>query len=160
MNGFFCDYDHQIMPEPNSGCWLWIGAQTTTGYGAFTKHRKVYYAHRAAYEAARGHGTAAGLVVRHRCDTPCCVNPDHLETGTDLDNSNDKYARGRGNVGERGGNARLTEEQVREILAMRERGFTYPAIARHFGIHKNYPEMICRGIRWGRITKIGEAHDV
>lgn len=154
MIGFFTEYADRIMPEPNSGCWLWIGAQITAGYGAFTKKRKVTYAHRAAYEAANGIGSAAGLVVRHRCDTPACVNPDHLEIGTYQDNSNDKYERGRGNTGERGGNARLTEAQVREILAMRKRGSTYPAIARHFGVHPNYPEMICRGIRWGRITKI------
>jgi hypothetical protein len=48
--------------------------------------------HRAAYTIARG-PIPAGLVVRHKCDRPCCVNFGHLELGTHADNMADRRAR-------------------------------------------------------------------
>lgn len=81
------------MPEPNSGCWLWVGT-TVTGYGQLTFGRKRWLAHRLAWEAFRG-AVPGDLCVLHRCDVPACVNPDHLWTGTRLDNNRDMTAKGR-----------------------------------------------------------------
>jgi len=36
-----------------------------------------------------------GLVVRHSCDVPRCIEPAHLLIGTQLDNMRDKRERGR-----------------------------------------------------------------
>jgi hypothetical protein len=68
----------KVTPEPNSGCWLWAAATGRGGYGmyALTKRHHVS-SHRLAYEVACG-PIPEGLVVHHRCDTPACVNPDHL----------------------------------------------------------------------------------
>jgi DNA-binding transcriptional regulator YiaG len=56
-----------------------------------------------------------GLLIRHKCDNPPCINPDHLELGTNQDNSNDKLERGRQAKGENQGSSKLTEDQVRDI---------------------------------------------
>jgi hypothetical protein len=60
-----------------------------------TRHRsgaKVYL-HRWVWEQAHG-PIAAGLYVRHRCDTPDCFRLDHLELGTHADNMRDAAERG------------------------------------------------------------------
>ncbi len=57
-----------------------------------------------------------GIVVRHTCDVPECINPDHLIPGTHQDNMNDMKQRGRQGKGEKNSQAKLTEKQVREIL--------------------------------------------
>ena len=73
------------------GCWLWKGKPGSGGYGSW-KHGQ---AHRASWEFYRG-PIPAGLQVCHRCDVPLCVNPDHLFIGTQSDNIQDMYAKGRG----------------------------------------------------------------
>ena len=53
------------------------------------------YAHRLAYELYHDCTVAPHLVVRHRCDSPLCCRPLHLEVGTRFDNSRDMVIRGR-----------------------------------------------------------------
>jgi hypothetical protein len=55
---------------------------------------KMRGAHQIAYEQAYG-TIPVGLLVRHRCDQPRRVNPDHLELGTNADNMRDRDERGR-----------------------------------------------------------------
>jgi hypothetical protein len=75
-------------------CWLWVGAKSDGGYGIFGWRRKLYIAHRAAWEVWRG-AIPAGKCVLHSCDVPACVNPAHLRIGTHADNARDKVVRGR-----------------------------------------------------------------
>lgn len=84
------------MPEPNSGCHLWTGTVCKHGYGRiYRKGASPVLVHRVAWERVHG-PIPAGLKVCHRCDTPSCVNPDHLFLGTQRDNLRDMYAKGRG----------------------------------------------------------------
>lgn len=82
------------MPEPNSGCWLWIGGGTgECGYGLLN-NRIFKQAHRASYAIFKGE-IPEGMCVCHKCDTPACINPDHLFIGTHLDNMRDMFRKGR-----------------------------------------------------------------
>jgi hypothetical protein len=74
----------KIHPEPNSGCWLWLGFVGADGYGQ-SKLGKARVAHRIVYEAMVGE-IPEGLVIDHLCRTRCCVNPDHLEPVTHREN--------------------------------------------------------------------------
>lgn len=71
----------EYTPEPNSGCWLWLGYGTANGYGSLRIDGKHVLAHRAAYELYKG-PIPAGLDLDHLCRVRCCVNPDHLEPVT------------------------------------------------------------------------------
>lgn len=75
----------KCVPEPNSGCWLWFGAQQTDGYGSIWINKRSYLAHRAAYVFLVGEVTH-GLELDHLCRVRCCVNPAHLEPVTHREN--------------------------------------------------------------------------
>src|SRR5262245_36095321 len=66
----------KILPEPMSGCWIWMGALNKGGYGQFTCQ-----AHRMVYLIERG-PVMNGLHLDHLCHNTCCVNPDHLQPVT------------------------------------------------------------------------------
>ena len=83
-----------IIPEPMSGCHLWIGATTGGGYGHTRIGGKNMRAHRAVWELTHG-PIPDGLWVLHRCDNPACVNPLHLFLGTHIDNMRDVVSKGR-----------------------------------------------------------------
>jgi hypothetical protein len=89
-------------------------------------------AHRVSYELLVG-PIADGMFVCHKCDVPSCVNPDHLFVGTPRDNIQDMFRKGRDNqpVGEQHGMARLTEQQVLEILESDEK---HDVLARRYNI--------------------------
>jgi len=89
----------RIIPEPNTGCWLWEGgSRGGKGYGQFNPRGKNFAAHRFSYQLHVGE-IPKGLSVLHKCDTPACVNPEHLFLGTQTDNMRDRAAKKRDNGG-------------------------------------------------------------
>lgn len=91
--------DKLSIPEPNSGCLLWMGRTDHDGYGRMdvvdSAGKRSLSAHRVAFELEFGEITN-GLFVLHRCDTPLCINPDHLFLGTQKENCQDTARKGRG----------------------------------------------------------------
>lgn len=100
------------------------------GYGRFRIGSKKVRVHRLSYELHYG-PVPESVVVRHKCDMPCCVNPEHLCLGTHADNVQDKVARGRQARGEDAAAAKLTEQQV---IAIRGAAGSQRAIAKDYGL--------------------------
>ncbi len=100
-------------------CIEWEGTRQRQGYGIISGQGVIngQLAHRVAY--CEAHGLTiydiAGQVVRHKCDNPPCVNPNHLELGTRTDNARDRDSRGRTPKGEAHCRAKLTKLQVQDI---------------------------------------------
>ena len=88
------DFESRSIPEPNSGCFLWLSNRDKKGYGILRFNGKPWRAHRLAWTLKYGK-VPSGLLVCHRCDNPSCVNPLHLFVGSYADNERDKVKKGR-----------------------------------------------------------------
>jgi hypothetical protein len=108
--------DEQSIPIPECGCIIWLGHLNNMGYGRLSVNGTMQYAHRAAFELRNGK-IPKGSNVLHRCDTPTCINPDHLFVGTHADNVADKVSKGRQLRGSAVGGSKLTEADVAAIRA-------------------------------------------
>lgn len=136
-----------VLPEPNSGCWIWTGTLFRGGYGGMKINGHITPAHRVAWEAYRG-PIPFGLQVLHRCDVRCCVNPDHLFVGTHADNMADRNKKGRQMRGERQHLSKLNADAVRAIRAdARE----HLEIAADYGVHRSIIGKVKRRTLWQHV---------
>lgn len=104
--------------DQSSGCFVVTSHPIDhDGYPLITFNLKHYKVHRFIYINCFG-DVPTGMIVRHKCDNPACINPEHLEVGTHQDNLRDKMERERQAKGSKIGISKLKENQVREIKAL------------------------------------------
>lgn len=131
-------------------CWFYLGFKDKDGYGRFKVNGKSIRANRFSYSLTKVLTDA--MVVRHSCDTPSCVNPNHLIAGTQKENIQDKVKRERCAKGEKHSHAILSEAQVKEIkqrldVSDKKRGFCQD-IAKDYGVSANLVSCINTGRIW------------
>lgn len=129
---------HKKYEKQENGCWIWTG-------GTRPNHRRTLYgrhhldngsaegAHRFSYILVNG-PIPSGIYICHKCDTPLCVNPDHLFASDHAGNMRDmvqknRSYRGRGEL--KRGRAKLTDQQAQEI---RDMNLSHSKIAEIFGV--------------------------
>jgi len=135
--------------EQNGDCLLWKGPKTSDGYGSIGIGRSTNKrVHRVVWELSHGE-IPKGKLVCHSCDTPLCVNVNHLFLGTPRDNTQDMIRKGRDYRprGENHPNAKVNDAQVAAIRYWRSQGRTLSAIADSFGISFQRVSALCKGER-------------
>ena len=148
-------FDSKWMAVTECGCHLWTAAVNKSGYGKFaTNDNRWALAHRVAYERAYGK-IPEGFLICHKCDTPSCVNPEHLFVGTHVDNSQDREmkSRGRQQCGEKHGRSKLNESdviQLRELV--KSKTMTSYAAGKKFGINSKTVRDIASGKLWKHVA--------
>lgn len=139
-----------VEKEPLSGCWLWLGYTNAAGYGIHSRLKKRTYAHRRAWELMRG-SISGETMVCHRCDTPACVNPEHLFLGSHSDNMADMRAKGRAfrPAGTLHPQHRLSEQAVRYVRQQYGRnGVSYSMLGRALNVSWEAIRNIVKGRSW------------
>jgi DNA-binding CsgD family transcriptional regulator len=145
---------HEKWELSDNGCWEWTGALMGKGYG-FLKipgTRKQIGAHRLSFLIHHGPLPDDALVC-HTCDNPKCVKPSHLFAGSASDNLQDMKHKDRHLNGARNGQAKLTDDKVRQIHRMNRKGLSQGKIAKSFGIAQSTVFKILNGQRWEHIYR-------
>jgi hypothetical protein len=140
----------------STGCIEFSGSIRRDGYGVAQFQGKQYLAHRLAFSLNEYKHPMAltGLVVRHKCDNPSCINVEHLEPGTQADNMTDMAARNRRAVGSKVGTSKLSELQVKEIRAAytpRSKTHNQYQLARKYGVSQSEISHVISIKRWAHI---------
>lgn len=135
--------------QKTDGCWLWLGGTIEFGHGRLADWptRRSVGAHRFSWEFHNG-PIPEGMFVCHHCDVPRCVRPDHLFLGTNADNMRDMKQKDRAARGERNGQVKLVEEQVRAIYQRAVNGEQSSVIASAYGTSTTHVRQITRCERW------------
>lgn len=125
--------DASYAVEPN-GCWRWLTATTSAGYGHFHFHGRYYQAHRLMYGLLRG--PVLTVAMDHLCRNRWCVNPDHLEPVSPQENTR------------RGAGTRLNAARVRQIHSFHAQGLSQRAIGRRMNVDHSTVCRVLTGSRW------------
>lgn len=152
--------------QKGDGCWIWTAAVNTYGYGMISIKLRPRLAHRYSYELVNG-PIPPGLLACHTCDNHRCVRPDHIFLGSHADNSADMVRKGRSPKGDASGprvhrermrrgvdhsNAKLTEDQVREIRRGAAQGVPQTTLAARYGVGQMTISNILTGKTWTHVT--------
>lgn len=116
------------------------------GYVRIYRNGKDIYAHRYAYEQHHGKSISKGNVVLHSCDNRCCINPDHLSEGTQMDNIHDMISKNR----QRFGGSNLQECDIIDIYTS---SLPQQTLADKYNIKQPNISHIKNGRIWKNITK-------
>jgi len=138
----------------DSGCWI-ISSHTKDkdGYGIAQRiinNQKFYRVHRASYAYYNGEILSEEL-VRHKCNNPSCVNPEHLIKGTHKENMEDRKEAGN-YYNAKHPHRKFNESIISEIIKMDEEGKAAKEISAELSININSLRDILKGRTWSHIT--------
>lgn len=141
-----------VLTHDGDECLLWPFSRHDFGYGQFQWEGRVRHVHAVLCAIVHGPKPSPRHEVAHSCGRghEGCVNKHHLRWDTRLGNQADRKGHGTHMAGERHGMARLTEQQVREIRAIRGTETVVQTAAR-YGVSMQHISGIQTRKYWGSL---------
>lgn len=136
--------------ENENGCFICSSHKKDKGYARIRKYGKQIPISRYMYEECFGF-IPKGMVIRHKCDNPSCINPEHLELGTHQDNMNDMVKRNRSQKGKDRTIAKLKEDDIKRIKKEYSKGKSSRELAKIFNVDKSSIMNIINKKTWRHI---------
>jgi hypothetical protein len=133
-------------------CWIWKGKTGKNGYGligGLGGNTAVYRLTWSMFNPDQESGN--GMNIRHLCNNPLCCNPRHLKLGTVKENAHDRIANGTQTRGSQSPGARLTEEQVYDILCAHAEGEPSTLISEKYGVYYGTIDLILQRKHWTHV---------
>lgn len=125
--------------DKDTGCWIWLRSQTSTGYGSLAVRGRGYKAHRYYYEQLIG-PIPSHFHLHHLCGNSLCVNPEHMKAVSRHEHLLIE------------GTARLTLEEIVEIKRLLMKGeLSQAQIARSFKISSGHMSLIAADRCWSSV---------
>lgn len=135
-----------------NGCHLFQGSKDDCGYGRITKDGKLVRIHREVWKLHNNNQEITGVIM-HSCDTPACINPEHLSHGTQAENIADMVNKGR-RVTVKGSNqhdAKLHEADIPEIRKLLASGISGYKISKMYSVSEQTIRFIKQGKTWKHV---------
>lgn len=149
---FVDKFNSGYLVDSSTDCWIWQKGKTSSGYGVIYIDKSQFTVHRFSYLIHKGK-ISEGNVIRHKCDNKLCCNPEHLLSGTQLDNIRDMWDRDRQNRshGDDNSISKLTSKQVQEIY-LRSNEESLMDLSEEYKISIGAISAIRNGSNWNRVT--------
>jgi len=143
-------YAEVVLVYEGDECLIWPYSRVGHGYGLMTRDGDQQYTHRLLCEDVYGPPPTPRHDAAHSCGKghDGCVTKGHLLWKTRAANMADKLDHGTHHRGERHGQSKLTEKQVREIKSLKGVE-TKTALAKKFGVSWSAVSNIHSGRNWG-----------
>ncbi|MBT5419447.1 MAG: hypothetical protein HOK80_01040 [Candidatus Cloacimonetes bacterium] len=144
----------------NDACMIWTAAKHIDSYGQFWVNGKDIPSHRFSLSCYIGPlptwEAPDWMCVRHKnfCNNKDCVNPLHLELGTNQQNTDDMIELGNHPRGSSHGMSVFKDEEVLEVIELSKSGMLYQEIADIFGVTRGAISKIVIGRTWSELTGI------
>lgn len=146
-------FDTVVLHHAGDECLIWPFSRNGSGYGNIGIDGKTYLVSRLVCEEVNGPPPTAEHEAAHSCGLghEGCCSPQHLNWATRVENQRDRLRHGTSPRGEQCGMAKLTQDDVRQIRAMRGEA-NHAVIADKFGVASSTVCMIQTGKSWGWLT--------
>lgn len=149
----------KVIVRGDDECWEWTACKDECGYGVKIMQRRKYKAHRLSWILHNHQEIPFGLYACHKCDNPSCVNPKHIFLGTQKDNMDDMYRKGRqgtgfGQLGEVHHSSILTVAIVNEARCRARSGEKVTSIAKSMNLPYHTLKCAVNGTTWNHVVEL------
>jgi hypothetical protein len=152
--GHALEFLKSLVGTPETECITWPFKSKTRGYGRVKFGGKMTIASRVVCEFAHGKPAVPTLEAAHLCGKGHlgCVNPNHLEWKTPLENEADKIPHGTLMIGAKNHKTVLEPQEVRAIRRALGRGETQASLAAQYNVNRGTIHTLKSGRSWAHVV--------